>query len=61
MASALCGWAAWLGSSACNSAVIPVPGSTPTVLIDSGANVDCNAQMIVQFARWGGAGHGGLR
>src|ERR1700686_2155417 len=25
------------------AAVIPVPGSTPTVLIDSGANVDCNA------------------
>ena len=37
------------------AAVIPVPGSTPTVLIDSGANVDCNAQMLVQFAQMGWA------
>lgn len=35
--------------------VIPVPGSTPTVLIDSGANVDCTAQMLVQFAQMGWA------
>jgi glycerol-3-phosphate acyltransferase PlsX len=35
--------------------VIPVPGSTPTVLLDSGANVDCNAQMLVQFAQMGWA------
>lgn len=35
--------------------VIPVPGSTPTVLLDSGANVDCTAQMLVQFAQMGHA------
>ncbi len=35
--------------------VIPVPGSTPTVLIDSGANVDCTAHMLVQFAQMGWA------
>jgi glycerol-3-phosphate acyltransferase PlsX len=31
--------------------VIPVPGCTPTVLIDSGANVDCTPSMLVQFAQ----------
>jgi glycerol-3-phosphate acyltransferase PlsX len=35
--------------------VIPVPGSTPTVLIDSGANVECTASMLVQFAQMGSA------
>jgi glycerol-3-phosphate acyltransferase PlsX len=35
--------------------VIPVPGSTPTVLLDSGANVDCTAPMLVQFAQMGWA------
>jgi glycerol-3-phosphate acyltransferase PlsX len=35
--------------------VIPVPGSTPTVLIDSGANVECTAPMLVQFAQMGSA------
>ena len=34
---------------------IPVPGSSPTVLIDSGANVDCTAPMFVQFAQMGWA------
>jgi len=34
---------------------IPVPGSRPTVLIDSGANVDCTPQMLVQFAQMGSA------
>jgi phosphate acyltransferase len=32
---------------------IPVPGSTPTVLIDSGANAECAAPWLVQFARMG--------
>lgn len=32
---------------------IPVPGSTPTVLIDAGANVDCTPAMLVQFAQMG--------
>lgn len=34
---------------------IPVPGSTPTVLIDAGANVDCTPPMLVQFAQMGSA------
>ncbi len=34
---------------------IPVPGSSPTVLIDSGANVDCTGPMLVQFAQMGWA------
>ncbi len=32
---------------------IPVPGSTPTVLIDSGANAECTPQWLVQFAQRG--------
>jgi phosphate acyltransferase len=34
---------------------IPVPGSSPTVLLDAGANVDCTAPMLVQFAQMGWA------
>jgi glycerol-3-phosphate acyltransferase PlsX len=34
---------------------IPRPGRTPTVLIDAGANADCSALMLVQFARMGAA------
>jgi glycerol-3-phosphate acyltransferase PlsX len=32
---------------------LPVPGSTPTVLIDAGANAECQASWLVQFARMG--------
>ena len=32
---------------------IPVPGSTPTVLLDAGANSECNAEWLVQFAQMG--------
>ncbi|MBV9663958.1 MAG: phosphate acyltransferase PlsX, partial [Actinobacteria bacterium] len=32
---------------------IPVPGSTPTILLDAGANAECTAQMLVQFAQMG--------
>ncbi len=32
---------------------IPVPGSTPTVLLDAGANAECTAQYLVQFAQMG--------
>ncbi|HET6793154.1 MAG TPA: phosphate acyltransferase PlsX [Acidimicrobiales bacterium] len=32
---------------------IPVPGSTPTVLLDAGANAECTAPMLVQFAQMG--------
>jgi glycerol-3-phosphate acyltransferase PlsX len=34
---------------------IPVPGSTPTVLLDAGANAECSAAMLVQFAQMGAA------
>ena len=34
---------------------IPVPGSTPTVLLDAGANAECNPAMLVQFAQMGAA------
>lgn len=34
---------------------IPVPGSTPTVLLDSGANAECSAAWLVQFAQMGSA------
>jgi glycerol-3-phosphate acyltransferase PlsX len=32
---------------------IPVPGTTPTVLIDAGANAECLAAWLVQFAQMG--------
>lgn len=32
---------------------IPVPGSTPTVLLDAGANAECSAAWLVQFAQMG--------
>jgi len=32
---------------------IPVPGSTPTVLLDAGANAECSPAMLVQFAQMG--------
>ena len=32
---------------------IPVPGSTPTVLLDAGANAECAAAWLVQFAQMG--------
>ena len=32
---------------------IPVPGSTPTVLLDAGANADCQPAWLVQFAQMG--------
>jgi glycerol-3-phosphate acyltransferase PlsX len=34
---------------------IPVPGSTPTILIDAGANAECSAAWLVQFAQMGAA------
>ncbi len=33
--------------------VIPVPGASPTVLLDAGANADCTASWLVQFAQMG--------
>jgi glycerol-3-phosphate acyltransferase PlsX len=35
--------------------VIPVPGASPTVLLDSGANAECSAAWLVQFAQMGSA------
>lgn len=32
---------------------IPVPGSTPTVLLDAGANADCQPAWLAQFAQMG--------
>lgn len=32
---------------------IPVPGATPTVLLDAGANAECQAAWLVQFAQMG--------
>ena len=32
---------------------IPVPGSTPTVLLDAGANAECTPPWLIQFARMG--------
>ena len=34
---------------------IPVPGGTPTVLLDAGANAECSAEWLVQFAQMGAA------
>jgi glycerol-3-phosphate acyltransferase PlsX len=32
---------------------IPVPGSSPTVLLDAGANAECQPQWLLQFAQMG--------
>ncbi len=32
---------------------LPVPGSTPTLLLDCGANAECTAPWLVQFAQMG--------
>ncbi|HET9691890.1 MAG TPA: phosphate acyltransferase PlsX [Acidimicrobiales bacterium] len=32
---------------------IPVPGTTPTVVLDAGANAECAAAWLVQFAQMG--------
>ncbi|MEO7836915.1 MAG: phosphate acyltransferase PlsX, partial [Acidimicrobiales bacterium] len=34
---------------------LPVPGSTPTVLLDAGANAECQPGWLVQFAQMGAA------
>ena len=34
---------------------IPVPGGSPTVLLDAGANAECSPEWIVQFAQMGAA------
>ena len=32
---------------------LPIPGSTPTVLLDAGANPECTPEWLVQFAQMG--------
>jgi glycerol-3-phosphate acyltransferase PlsX len=32
---------------------IPVPGSTPTIMLDAGANAECQPPWLVQFAQMG--------
>ena len=32
---------------------LPIPGSTPTVLLDAGANAECTPEWLVQFAQMG--------
>lgn len=34
---------------------LPVPGSVPTVLVDSGANAECTAGWLLQFGQMGAA------
>jgi len=34
---------------------LPVPGTTPTVLLDAGANAQCSAAQLLQFAQMGSA------
>ncbi len=34
---------------------LPVPGASPTVLLDSGANAECTPAWLVQFAQMGAA------
>ncbi|MEY2426605.1 MAG: phosphate acyltransferase [Actinomycetota bacterium] len=34
---------------------IPVPGATPTVLVDAGANAECQPAWLVQFGQMGAA------
>ncbi len=34
---------------------IPVPGTTPTLLLDAGANAECSPAWLVQFAQMGSA------
>jgi glycerol-3-phosphate acyltransferase PlsX len=35
--------------------MLPVPGCSPTVLLDSGANAECTAPWLLQFAQMGAA------
>ncbi len=39
----------------CIATPLPRPGHTPTLLCDAGANAECTAEMLVQFAQMGSA------
>ena len=41
----------------CIATPIPRPGTTPMVLVDSGANSECTPEMLVQFAQMAAAFH----
>ncbi|OYV59398.1 MAG: phosphate acyltransferase PlsX [Actinobacteria bacterium 21-73-9] len=41
----------------CIATPIPRPGTTPMVLVDSGANSECTPEMLVQFAQMASAFH----
>ena len=40
-------------SRPCIATPLPVPGSSPSVLLDAGANADCQPEWLVQFAQMG--------
>jgi glycerol-3-phosphate acyltransferase PlsX len=39
----------------CIATPLPVPGGSPTVMVDAGANADCQSDWLVQFAQMGAA------
>lgn len=39
----------------CIATPLPVPGGNPTVLVDAGANADCQPEWLLQFAQMGAA------
>ena len=39
----------------CIATPLPAPGGSPTVLVDAGANADCQSEWLVQFAQMGAA------
>jgi len=45
----------WRANRPAIATPIPVPGSTPTVLLDAGANAEVQAAWLVQFAQMGTA------
>ncbi len=42
-------------SRPCIATPLPVPGGSHTVMVDAGANADCQPEWLVQFAQMGGA------
>jgi glycerol-3-phosphate acyltransferase PlsX len=45
-------------SRPCIATPLPVPGGSHTVLVDAGANADCQSEWLVQFAQMGAAFYG---
>jgi glycerol-3-phosphate acyltransferase PlsX len=39
----------------CIATPLPVPGGSPTVMVDAGANADCQGDWLIQFAQMGAA------